>query len=143
MIMSLSAYDVVAIIGPVKELAGDEAWNAALALLGGPASAAEPPKPIRRGGISERQRELLAGRNARLRDLHRSIRDWRDLPLLQVAREIDTGARRYEAGRWPRERLWAGPPQYEPAATFWQILQSGARVPGVKQLIQILGMEVQ
>ena len=35
--MSLTVDDIVAIIRPVKELAGDDAWRAALARLGGDA----------------------------------------------------------------------------------------------------------
>jgi hypothetical protein len=120
----------------------DEARRALLARLGGVVEA-DAPRQQRRGGVSSRQSKLLADRNEMLCRLRFLIKGWDRLSASELAREIEAAAMRYEASRWPIERLWAGPPQAEPAATFWTILQKWARLPRKKQLIRILSVDIQ
>jgi hypothetical protein len=96
-----------------------------------------------RGGVSSRHSKLLAERNVMLCRLRFLVKGWDRLSPSELAREIEAAAIRYEASRWPIERLWAGSPQAEPAATFWTILQKWARLPRKKQLIRIVSVDIQ
>lgn len=95
------------------------------------------------GGVSAQRAIALNSRDRMLRNLHRSMSDWRDLAPAAAARLMVLSAKRYEDARWPRERDAMSAPPSEPAATWWRILRAGGAVPGAKRLSQILGMEIQ
>lgn len=113
-------------------------------LLGRLVSAGRTRSPMAsaRGGVSPSRRHTLDCRDVALRKLLR-LPELQGLSMAETVKWIDSTARRYEAVRWQRERDWAGPPPSEPAATYWHILNAGARVPGKKQLKRILGVDFQ
>lgn len=91
-----------------------------------------------RGGISAKRAMQLAERDALIIRTWQAVEDFRDQPPISAAKLMSMNARRYEAGRWPRERAAVMPPVAEPAATWWRILDAGLSIPGAKRLQQIL-----
>lgn len=88
------------------------------------------------GGVSPARALLLAERDDLLRDLHRQ--HWPDLAPAAAARVMWQSFDRYERHRAPRERDAIQAPAGEPAAAWWRILRSGAPMPGVERLRQLL-----
>lgn len=125
----------------------EERQDAVQRLCGGRAGVSDPDgecagpelqRHSRRGGVSSKHRDKLDARNAALQKLLEQP-DFCDLPLREAATAISSAAQRYEAISWPKHRkTWGGPPTYEPHATFYDILRSGTRLPGEKQLFRIL-----
>ncbi|MCF3642922.1 hypothetical protein LXM94_23430 [Rhizobium sp. TRM95111] len=90
------------------------------------------------GGVSPAKADRLARRNTLLRRLWQGEADWRALAPGAVAHLMKASANRYEADRWPRERQAMTAPAVEPAATWWRILATGEKIPGAKQIANIL-----
>jgi hypothetical protein len=97
---------------------------------------------IRHGGISPVRQDHLARRDLLLRHLWRVTPEWTSLSASVVARLMVQSAKRYEAVRWEREQF-RPQPATQPAATWWQILSIGLKIPGSKRLQQILDEEIQ
>jgi hypothetical protein len=94
----------------------------------------------RRGGKSARRAAAIAQRNEALRGLRMTL--WPMLRPFAAASLIVTKFCRYEADRWPRERVAMVAPLDEPQRTFWRILRDheagGPVMPDVRQLTTIL-----
>ncbi|GEM_PF-4875997 len=97
---------------------------------------------IRRGGVSPMRQNHLARRDLLLRHLWRGTPEWTSLSPSVVARLMVQSAKRYETIRWEREQF-RPQPATQPAATWWQILSVGLKIPGSKRLQQILEEEIQ
>lgn len=95
------------------------------------------------GGKSPAKTARLDQRNTLLVALWRNHEDWCDLAPSAAARLMVTSFRRYEAGRWPRERDDLTPPPNEPAATWWLVMSLPETIPGPRQLQNILQSEIQ
>jgi hypothetical protein len=93
----------------------------------------------RRGGKSARRAAAIAQRNEALRGLRMTL--WPMLRPFAAASLIVTKFRRYEADRWPRERVAMVAALDEPQRTFWILRDhevGGPVMPDVRQLTTIL-----
>jgi len=92
---------------------------------------------VRHGGVSLDREAMTAWRNDMFRKCWSRCSEFRDLDALAAAKVMSLSAERYHKAAWPRDRHRA-PPSSEPSATWFEILRLGLRVPGAKQLRNIL-----
>jgi hypothetical protein len=92
----------------------------------------------KRGGKSVSRAVALNQRDQLILQLWKSSVDWRDLPPSAAAYLMRISAERYERSRWRKEQHDVSGPFVEPSSTWWKILRSGAGLPDVKRMQQIL-----
>ena len=96
-----------------------------------------------RGGVSFGRALKLARRDQMLCRLWKLVPEWADLTAAAAARLMVRDAKRYQSGRWLREKNFISAPSSEPAATWWLILQDGLALPGERRVLQVLEAEIQ
>ena len=79
----------------------------------------------------------IAWRNDLIRACKSRCEEFRSLDTLAASKVMALSAERYQRAIWPRDRS-GSPPACEPHSTWFQILRYGLRIPGAKQLRNIL-----
>lgn len=95
------------------------------------------------GGISPLERFRLDRRDRILCRLKAAVPEWAELSPNAASKSMVASASRYQATRWPRDKLNAEGPVGQPLRTWWSILKGGMKLPGERRLAQILASEIQ
>ena len=90
------------------------------------------------GGLSPSRSDALDVRNRSIVRLWKVVPEWQGVHPVAASRLMRQSAEKYYRNCWPRDRASLTAPTSEPAATWWKILHSNLKIPGDKQLQNIL-----